>query len=194
MRRALAASVLVAVLVAGCGGGLHLLGKTSQAKPAPSAFGGQANRSSVAVIRGWANALRSGDIARAASYFALPSLYANGVDARGNLVVLKIRSRAGAVIVNRQLPCGAVVIAAMRHGPYIRAIFRLTGRPGPGGTSCTPGAGSEASTFFLIRGGKIADWIRGPDVPGGGTGTSTGPGASPQPPSTTIPGGGVPVA
>jgi len=135
-------------------------------------------------------------VTAAASYFAIPSIYANGVTANGNLAAIKIRSRADAVIVNRALPCGATFVSAAPHGPYIRVVFRLTGRPGPGGTSCTPGAGSQATTFFLITRGRIADWIRGPDLPGGGTrtGPGTGTGTGPAAPPTTTPGGGVPVA
>jgi hypothetical protein len=207
VRRALAP--LVALIVAGCGGGsvLHQAAGTGARTPASPA--GKAlphsgrpvpvapiDPAAISVIRGWANALRRGNVGRAASYFAIPSVYANGVDANGNVVALRIRDRAGAVVVNRDLPCGAVLISTAPHGPYVRAFFRLTGRPGPGGTSCQPGAGSEASTFFLIRAGKIVDWIRGPDLPGAGGGAAPGSGnpTSPEPPPTTTPGGGVPVA
>jgi hypothetical protein len=208
VRAAFAATVVLAALVAGCGGSAHAHGKkpSTDVRPAPKlgrtvplAPAGAPAPAAIAVIKGWANALRNGNVAAAAGYFAIPSIYANGVGANGRLLVLRIRSRAGAVEINRELPCGAIFVSAAPHGPYIRAVFRLTGRPGPGGTSCTPGVGSEATTFFQIAHGKIADWIRGPNETAPtnpGTGTTTGPktGTGPTPPTTTTPGGGVPVA
>jgi hypothetical protein len=187
-----AATVVLAALVSGCGG----LAPLHSSRGRHGVTRGAADPSAIAVIKGWANALRRGNVRAAAGYFAIPSLYANTVDARGNLVGVRIRSRAGAVIVNRELPCGAIFVSAAPHGPYIRVVFRLTGRPGPGGTSCNPGAGAEATTFFRIQHGKIADWIRGPDVSGRGTGTVTGTGTGTTPGGlpTTTPGGGVPVA
>ena len=196
--------VVLAALVAGCGGSGHARGKrpSTDVRPAPKlgraiplAPASAATPAAVAVIKGWANALRSGNVAAAAGYFAIPSIYANGVGANGQLAVLRIRSRAGAIEVNRELPCGAIFVSAAPHGPYTEVVFRLTGRPGPGGTSCNPGAGSEATTFFLIQHGKIADWIRGPnETAPTHPGTTTGPGSVPTPPTITTPGGGVPVA
>ena len=113
----------MALLGAGCGGSLQLLASKARStsrsvKPAAThgAFGGRADPTAVAVIRDWANALRGGNVALAASYFAVPSIYANGVDAHGNLVALRIRSRAAAILINRELPCGAVFVAAEPPG------------------------------------------------------------------------------
>jgi hypothetical protein len=114
--------------------------------------------SDVSVIRGWANALRVGDLNRAASYFALPAIVQNGTPP------IRITTRGQVREFNRLLPCGAVLVRTARHGRYIDATFRLTGRVGG---DCGPGAGGVAATAFVIRGGKIAEWRRLPDPEGG---------------------------
>jgi hypothetical protein len=48
----------------------------------------------------------------------------------------------------------------------VQALFRLTGRPGPGGSTCNPGAGETARTNFVILSGHIHVWLRAPDQPG----------------------------
>jgi hypothetical protein len=106
----------------------------------------------VAVIRGWANALRSGRVERAASYFALPSLVSNGTSP------IKLTSRDDARFFNRTLPCGAKLLQVEDSGAYLVARFRLTERPGPG--RCAAGTGGEASTAFLIRDRRIVQWRR----------------------------------
>jgi hypothetical protein len=118
------------------------------------------------VIRSWADALRHGDLRRAAWYFALPSTMINGVGPGGTVSVLRIHSVLQAEYANATLPCGARFVSADQRGRYVNALFRLTGRPGPGGASCTPGAGQTARTNFVIRGGRIVEWIRAPDDPG----------------------------
>ena len=117
------------------------------------------------MIRAWADALRRGDVARAAAYFALPSLMVNGPDANGQIVEITIRSRAEAEAANTTLPCGASLISADQRGRYINALFRLTDRPGTGG-GCGGGAGQTARTNFVIINRRIAEWIRAPDDPG----------------------------
>jgi len=199
MRGALAIAVSLAVALAGCGGSAGKPHRLKVPKPAlktvplPRSRFGAPSAADVAVIRSWADALRGGNVAAAARYFAVPSLFANGILANGQIPVIHIRSFADAFQVNLQLPCGARLVSARQHGPYVMALFRLSARPGPGGSSCGSGAGQTASTFFLIRGGKIVDWIRGPDTSQPPTGTSTQGGTATQPPTTT-PGGGVPVA
>lgn len=140
----------------------------------------------MAVIRGWSDALRRGDVTRAAEYFAVPSVMINGPDANGNAVVIRIRSRADAEAANVTLPCGAKFISADQRGRFVNALFRLTDRPGPGG-GCGSGSGLTARTNFVISGRRIVEWLRAPDDPGdnGGTtqpapsspanGTATGP-------------------
>ena len=106
----------------------------------------------VAVIRGWADALRQGRMERAVRYFALPSFVSNGTSP------IKLTSREDVRFFNRTLPCGAKVLAVEDTGAYLVARFRLTERPGPG--TCGSGVGDEASTAFLIRRHHIVQWRR----------------------------------
>jgi len=131
----------------------------------------------VAVIRHWADALRRGDVRGAARYFRIPSVFAPGPDQE-----VTLHSLADAEAANRALPCGAKLISVMKvGGPLVQALFRLTGRPGPGGSACNPGAGETARTNFVIQSGHIRVWLRAPDEPGdnqpppGGGSTTPGP-------------------
>jgi hypothetical protein len=160
-----------AVLAAGCGSSGHSPASSS----ATSSGHGAASRNStearvdpaaVNVIVAWSDALRRGDVHRAASYFAFPSKMINGVGSGDEVQVITIRNLGQAEIANQTLPCGAKFISARRRGPYVNALFRLTGRPGPGGSNCGTGLGLTARTDFLIRHGRIVDWIRAPAEPG----------------------------
>ena len=114
------------------------------------------------MIRRWANALRRGDVRGAARYFQLPSVFAPGPDQE-----VTVHTFAQAEAVNRALPCGARLISVVKvSGQLVQALFRLTGRPGPGGSTCNPGAGQTARTNFVIRSGRIRVWLRAPDQPG----------------------------
>jgi hypothetical protein len=111
-----------------------------------------------AVIRGWSSSLRHGHVARAARYFALPSLVANGSP------LLRMETVAQARAFNRTLPCGAKVVRLERDsGHRVIATFRLTERPGTG--RCGTGTGALARTAFLIDKGRIVQWLRVPDPP-----------------------------
>jgi len=184
-RPALAATV-AGLALAACGSPAALRpvvprGPASVTAPGPShrpppAARGPADPSTLAVIRGWSDSLRHGDVLRAARYFALPSLLINGpFTADGEPKVTAIRTFAQAVSANASLPCGAALISAQRRGRYVNALFRLTSRPGQGG-GCSSGAGGTARTNFLIRHGRILEWIRAPDEPGDNGG---GPGGRP---------------
>ena len=94
------------------------------------------------MIRAWSDALRRGDVRTAARYFALPSMMVNGTDTGGAALVLTIETRAQAEAANATLPCGARLISTDQRGRYVNALFRLTGRPGPGGSNCGGGVGS----------------------------------------------------
>lgn len=112
---------------------------------------GDADPGDVRVIDAWSDALRSGDVAAAADYFALPSVAENGP-------LLRIRDRDDARLFNSSLPCGAVLVRAESEGDFTTATFHLTERPGPG--LCGPGTGQDAQTSFVIEDGKIAEWRR----------------------------------
>jgi hypothetical protein len=128
----------------------------------------------VAVIRAWSYALRHGDVNTAASYFALPSTFLDGEPP-----TVTIHTRAEAEIVNASLPCGARFLSSFRDGRYVNAQFRLTGRPGEGGTDCRPGAGTTARVEFLIKRGKITEWLRAPDIQPPSTPFAPNPGGNP---------------
>lgn len=134
--------------------------------PTPGPTGIPPRAGTVAVIRAWADALRRGDVHAAARYFAIPSVMINGTDASGGAVVITIGTLAEAAAANETLPCGARLLSADQRGRYVNALFRLTGRPGPGGSNCGTGAGQTARTNFVIVGGRIVEWIRAPDDPG----------------------------
>jgi len=123
--------------------------------PAPSPTGQAASPAAIAVIRGLADALRRGDIHAAGGYFALPSEMIPGPDAKGDAIVLSLHTRAQADAAQLALPCGARFVSADQRGQYVNALFRLTGRTGPGGSDCGSGAGLTARTNFVIAGGHI---------------------------------------
>jgi limonene-1,2-epoxide hydrolase len=107
----------------------------------------------VAVIKGWTDALRHGDVDRAARYFAIPSVVSNGTPP------IPLTSRADVRFFNRTLPCGATFAKAVDTGRFVVATLVLTERPGKG--KCGAGAvGHEAYTAFLIRRHKIVQWRR----------------------------------
>ncbi|MDQ6916012.1 MAG: hypothetical protein M3155_09420 [Actinomycetota bacterium] len=173
--RWLRVGVLVgAVALAGCGGGTQhraAATKTAPRRDSPPPGARSADPGAVRVIRAWVDAERRSDMARAARYFDLPAVVANG----GPPLVL--RTRAAVRLWNSGLPCGAQLIEAVALRGYVIARFRLTRRPGQ---RCD-GTGQTASTAFKLRHGRIAQWVRVDDahpyqgapqrpVPGGGGG------------------------
>jgi hypothetical protein len=152
--------------------------------PAPAPTGRPAGPAAVAVIRAWSDALRRGDVRAAGAYFSLPSELINGA------LAFELRTRAQADAASASLPCGAKLLSADQRGAYVNALFELTGRPGPGGSSCGSGAGQTARTNFVISGGHIVQWIRAPDDPGDNAPGSNSPAPPSQPtPSPTQPAG-----
>jgi hypothetical protein len=103
----------------------------------------------------------------------------NGVD-NGEAVVITIDTAAEAEAANETLPCGARFVSADQRGRYVNALFRLTGRSGPGGTDCGGSVGTTARTNFLIAHGRIVEWLRAPDDPGD-NGTPRTPAPTPAP-------------
>jgi hypothetical protein len=110
------------------------------------------------VIRAWLDALNHDDIQRAASYFALPSKFQNGTP------VLTVDNQAERIAVNLALPCGAKATEMRRAGEFTIVTFRLIHRPGG---ECGQAVGGKARGAIRVARGKIAEWYRLPDLPGG---------------------------
>jgi hypothetical protein len=103
---------------------------------------------------------------------------------------IQLRSLAQVEAVNAALPCGAKFLSARVMGRYVNALFRLTDRPGPGGgEGCGSGVGQTARTNFLIRNGRIVQWLRAPDEPGDNGSPRNTP---PPPPPAPSPSQGTP--
>jgi hypothetical protein len=192
------------LLAVGCGAGTTIVQRTTRAArrttitspatpaplvnpaaplPTPRPTGVPAAADAVNVIREWSDALRRGDVRGAAQYFALPSVMINGTDSSGSSLLITITTPDQAEAANETLPCGAQLISTDRRGRYINALFRLTGRPGPGGSDCGGVVGQTARTNFVIAHGRIVEWIRAPDDPGdnGAPPSAPAPSLSPQP-------------
>ena len=128
-------------------------GQAEVPTPGPTAI--PPRPAAVSVIRAWSDALRRGDVGGAARYFAIPSVMINGTNAGGSALLIPIGTAHEAVQANASLPCGAQLLSADQRGRYVNALFRLTGRPGLGGSTCGTGAGQTARTNFVIAGGRI---------------------------------------
>jgi hypothetical protein len=167
MRAARAALVTVAVAAAaGCGAKtppdqLHTPGVTPQSSPGvatpaptPTPAGKPVTRAEIAVIRGWSEALLHGKVEEATRYFAVPATIEN--DPTGAKLVLKARRDVRQF--NRTLPCGAKLrrwVRAPRH--FVIATFMLADRPGG---RCVVTGNGLAAVAFLIRHGRIEQWLR----------------------------------
>ena len=173
------AVVVLAAVVAGCGGGdtedrLTLTtpkGKetpSGEATATPTGRGAKVTRAEDATIRGWANALRNGKVDRAVRYWAVPAVYSNGDPPVRLPTVEAIRA------INEGFPCGAKVVSTQRDPRdrhFVDAVFVLTERRG----SARPcdGTGGRAATAFRIRNRKIVEWLRLPNPPEEGTDSSS---------------------
>jgi hypothetical protein len=114
---------------------------------------GAPTKDEVSVIRGWADALRAGHVAQAASFFALPVLVADGTNP-----LRRLRKRADVVDFNKQLPCGAKLVKTQRgESSFVIARFKLTERRG---SPACDGVGNAAYTAFLIEDHHILQWRR----------------------------------
>jgi hypothetical protein len=147
VRRLLACAAFATLALTACG-------DTTDVRIQERTIPGDADAKAIAVVDEWAMALSAGDLTRAASYFAIPSVAENGPS------VIRIRNRSDALLFNESLPCGAELLRAEEEGGQVTATFRLGERPGPG--TCGSGAGARAKTSFRIEEGKITIWQRVP--------------------------------
>ena len=116
------------------------------AKPTPATA--EAKR----VIEGWTAAVRAADFEKAAEFFAIPSIVANGGPPR------KLDNPALVIAWNATLPCGAKVVR-LTSAPqgFTVAVFELTDRKG---SSCGSGTGAPAASAIKVKDGKITEWYR----------------------------------
>ena len=169
--------LLPLLLLAGCGGGggekqpgrLTLTTpKADQGEPqaqpggggetkAPAARTGPVTAAEKAVIRGWADALRRGDVERAIGYWRTPAIAANGSQPFKLLTRRAVRQFNDGLDLRR-------AARVRRARPGLRAghlpAHRAQGRAR---SAAAPGVGNRARTLFLLRGGKIVQWIRATD-------------------------------
>jgi hypothetical protein len=146
-------ALVAAIVVAGCGGGG---GGNDSAEQGTVAVPGGGDPADVEVIDAWADALRAGDVKKAATYWKLPSVAQNGTP------LLKLDTFTKVLTFNEALPCGAKLTRATSSGRFTTATFELTDRPGGG---CGRGVGETARTTFVIEDGKITEWRRVADEP-----------------------------
>jgi hypothetical protein len=172
-RRPSAGLALLAVVAAGCGGGRHA-GQTARPaapsgplmprhqdhgldpailppKSVPRHGAGSADARAVTVIRRWLKALRAGDMARAASYFAIPSSFQNGTP------VLHLDTPTEVLAVNISFPCGAVATSFHAAGRFTLVRFRLTPRANG---DCHGAEGHRTGGAIRVAGGRIREWYR----------------------------------
>jgi hypothetical protein len=136
----------------------------SEAKPRQGGKEASTDARAQAVVRGWVDDLRRGDIDAATDRFAVPAVVANGHPE------LRLRTRAQIRLFNGALTCGSKVRDIRPHAGVLLATLELTDRPGG---ACGPGVGGLVRTAFEIRRGRIVRWIRLPDPepPAGGSET-----------------------
>jgi hypothetical protein len=109
------------------------------------------------VLRGWGEALRRDRAGRAARYFTVPAIVAQGN-------VLTLTSAADVLRFNEAFPCGAKLLHVQQEGRFLVGTFELTRRPQH---NCTA-KGEVLRVAFALRKRKIAEWreIPQPSEPG----------------------------
>jgi hypothetical protein len=153
-------------VLAGCGGGV----KPKKATPRPNTNAdlflpahvprqarGAADPAAVKVIARWLRALRSGDEAKAASFWATGAKFQNATP------VLTIDTPIEKLAIQKSLTCGAKIRHAAGPRPFVVLVFVLTQRPGG---DCGTGTGHTARGAIRVAHGQIVEWYRLPDDPG----------------------------
>lgn len=149
--RPLAATLALAVAAIGigCGGtGRAELTTKGEAGPrgGPSEVVPSDRDSDEAVIRGWNDAVNSGDYDRAAAYFARDALVVQ-------VAPIRLETRADAEAFNEGLPCRADITDIESDDDSTLAAFELReGRTG----ECEEGG--AARVRFVIADGQIEQW------------------------------------
>jgi hypothetical protein len=139
--RGAALALVVAGLVAGCGG-------SGEHHPRPP--------SDRAVIAAWLKALNAHDYARAASFFARGAIVDQGRPVR-------LPDRAAAIAFNRSLPCRGTLTSVEDEGATSLGTFTLVAGSGGPGANCE----GSARVRFKIQRGRFERWrqLLAPVVP-----------------------------
>jgi hypothetical protein len=103
------------------------------------------------LLRGWGAALAADDSRRAAHYFALPAIVAQGQ-------VATIETQAQARDFNDAIPCGARLLGVRGIGRFLVGTFVLTPRPEHRCVS----RGRRIRIAFVLHAGKFTEWRRVP--------------------------------
>jgi hypothetical protein len=160
---------ILALSLSACGSGSPSTASSHRRSDGSAATrGSSVSAKAVAVIEGWANALRANMPARAAAYWAHPSVMVNGPNGAGQVTLIHILNTREAKLADETLSCGATLRHTTRSGKYVQGEFTLSTRTGAGASST--GCSGPASVDFQIQGDHIVRWLRAP------VGSSTPPG------------------
>jgi hypothetical protein len=139
----------------GVGPVVTLAPPAATATAGPAAAKDKVTKEEKRVIRAWSEQLRHGHVAKASSYFAVPTKVSNPTDA-------VLHTRAAVKAFNRLLPCGAKLLSTQRGDAHlVIATFQLTDRPGG---ACGSGAGQLAAVAFQVKRHHITQWLRRDDA------------------------------
>src|SRR4051812_126565 len=123
------------------------------------------------ILAGWARALRNDNGVRAAAYFSVPVIIAQGAAVRLDTPE-EVRD------FNVSLPCGVRLLDLGPNGRFVVATFRLTRRP----HHVCGTLGDQVRVAVVLRGRKIAEWRQVPPTPGAPPGPDQPEDAPPAPP------------
>jgi hypothetical protein len=123
------------------------------------------------ILDGWARALRNDHGARAAAYFSVPVIIAQGT-------AIRLDTAEEVRAFNVSLPCGARLLELGPDGRFLVATFRLTRRP----HHVCGSLGDQVRVAVALRGRKIAEWRQMPTTPGAPPGPDQPEDAPPAPP------------
>ena len=113
------------------------------------------------VLAAWAAAVRRGDAAGAARYFALPAIVSQDM-------AVQLQTREQVRRFNAELPCGEQLLGVHPSGRYIVGTFRLTDRPRQ---PCND-VGRLSRVAFVFRARRFTEWRQVPDRPNAPPGPS----------------------
>jgi hypothetical protein len=137
--RRVALALLVAVLLAGCGGSGEHRGRPPSDR---------------AVIAAWLKALNAHDYRRAASFFARGAIVDQGQ-------AVRLPDRAAAIEFNRGLPCRGKLTGVEDEGETSLGTFALIAGSGGPGANCD----GSARVRFTIERGRFKEWRQLPATP-----------------------------